>query len=128
MKTINELSEEIHQNAINKGFWPNGIDLPKALMLTVSEISEALEADRNDKYSDVIEFEKMLSIDELKGDDSHFIASYNINIKNTFNEEIADAVMRLFDIAKYKGIDLQFHIEQKMRYNKLRPHKHGKKY
>lgn len=34
----------------------------------------------------------------------------------------------LFEFAAFHGIDLEWHIEQKMRYNETRPKKHGKNY
>lgn len=51
-----------------------------------------------------------------------------MNIKDTFEDEIADAVIRLFDLAKGLGIDLEWHIQQKMEFNKTRERMHGKKY
>lgn len=44
-----------------------------------------------------------------------------------FSEEIADAVIRLFDIANSVGLDLERAIEQKMAVNKARPMRHGKR-
>lgn len=42
---------------------------------------------------------------------------------------ISDCVSFMFDWAQYLGIDLWQHIEWKMKYNELRPYKHGgKKY
>jgi hypothetical protein len=32
------------------------------------------------------------------------------------------------DLAAFRGVDLEGHIKAKMRYNSLRPYKHGKKY
>lgn len=54
IKAINILSDHIHANAVKKGFWQdNQINfgdlggIPTRLMLIVSEVSEAMEADRN---------------------------------------------------------------------------------
>ena len=49
-------------------------------------------------------------------------------IKDSFEDEIADAVIRLFDLTEGFGIDLEKHIRMKLNYNKTRPYKHGKKY
>ena len=43
-----------------------------------------------------------------------------------FQEEIADACIRLFDIAGTCGIDLDAEIADKMQKNRARPVKHGK--
>ena len=54
--------------------------------------------------------------------------AFEKEIKDTFEDEIADAAIRIFDLAGGLGIDLDFHIQQKLAYNKTRPFKHGKKY
>lgn len=45
-----------------------------------------------------------------------------------FPSEIADAVIRLLDVAEELGIDLEAIIEEKLLYNASRPFKHGKKF
>jgi NTP pyrophosphatase (non-canonical NTP hydrolase) len=44
---IKELCDKSHSNAVKKGFWKDGRGIPELLCLVHSEISEALEADRN---------------------------------------------------------------------------------
>lgn len=41
--------------------------------------------------------------------------------------ELADTVIRIADMCGFYGIDLQEAVEQKMRYNRTRPHRHGGK-
>ena len=43
---INIFCKEAHKAAVKKGFWTCGRPIPELLMLCVSELSEALEADR----------------------------------------------------------------------------------
>lgn len=45
-----------------------------------------------------------------------------------FHTTVNDMVLSIFGLAKYLEIDLFWHIEQKMKYNKLRDKMHGKKY
>lgn len=45
-----------------------------------------------------------------------------------FHTTINDMVLSIFGLAKHLEIDLLWHIEQKMKYNKLRDKMHGKKY
>lgn len=47
---INKLSQQIHENAISKGFFDKEKNIGEMLCLIHSEVSEALEADRNDNY------------------------------------------------------------------------------
>lgn len=42
--------------------------------------------------------------------------------------ELADTVIRCFDMADYYGIDLESMIKEKHEFNKTRPYKHGKKF
>ena len=54
--SLNEACREQHELVMKKGFeiQPNAI----WLMLTVSELSEALEADRKNKHADLTAFEE----------------------------------------------------------------------
>ena len=42
-----------------------------------------------------------------------------------FDSELADVVIRVFDLAEAVGINLGAAIIDKMRYNETRPYKHG---
>ena len=42
--------------------------------------------------------------------------------------ELADVVIRCFDMADFYGIDLEAAILEKHEFNKTRPYKHGKKF
>lgn len=42
--------------------------------------------------------------------------------------ELADVVIRCFDMADYYGIDLEAAIIEKHEFNKTRPYKHGKEF
>jgi NTP pyrophosphatase (non-canonical NTP hydrolase) len=130
---IEEISKEINANAHEKGFWDKGLDVPKMLALIHSEVSEALEADRKDDRfprnylgGDASETKRFLP--EFK-DDNDFKVDFEISTKNTLEDELADAAIRIFDLALEMNIDLPWHIKQKVRYNTGRPKMHGgKKY
>ena len=60
-------------------------------------------------------------------------AIYSIFIKPIVDYQclstiINDMIFSIFALAKHLDIDLLWHIEQKMRYNELRPKLNGKKY
>ena len=50
------------------------------------------------------------------------------HIKDTIEDELADAFIRLLDTAEGWGIDLQEHVKLKMLYNAKRERLHGNKY
>lgn len=119
---INKLSKQVHANAKEKGFYTSDRNIGEMLALIHSEVSEALEADRKNRYatgrvSDLIEL-----------DSESFTNSFEKDVKNTFEDELADIVIRVMDLAAYKNIDLESHIKAKMKYNTSREFKHGKKY
>lgn len=124
---IKEISKQINDNAHAKGFWDKGVDVPEKLMLVVSELSEAMEADRIDKYMKM----HLDGAPAFQTDAPYhaFEGSFKECVKDTFEDELADAAIRIFDLAYEMGIDLSWHIEQKVRYNAGRPKMHGgKKY
>ena len=51
-----------------------------------------------------------------------------MNYKYSLEEQVNYAITQLFCLADILGIDLMWHIEQKMKYNEMRENKHGKKY
>lgn len=129
MKSIKQLGAEIHQNARSKGFSDKQRNTGEMLMLIVSEIAEAMEADRKSLFADRGQFEHYLANPSVDGkSELSFKDIFGNYIKDSFEDELADAAIRIFDLAESRGIDLQWHIEQKMRYNSMREHMHGKKY
>lgn len=121
---ISEMQKEIHDNAVQKGFYEKEVNVPEKLMLVASELSEALEAHRNNKFVD----KDWVSIVIKNRSDDSFKIYFEDHVKDTFEDELADAMIRIMDLSEYRGIDLEKHIEAKMRYNKSRPYKHNKEY
>ena len=48
--TLNAWAKDIHDNAINHGWWETQRPVPELLCLIHSEVSEALEAYREDEF------------------------------------------------------------------------------
>lgn len=119
---LNELSKKVYEANKQKGFDVANENIGQILMLIVSELSEALEADRKDKKAD---------IQLLKAYLSHGMSykqAFESAVKDTFEDEIADALIRILDLCGAHGIDIDLHVSLKLQYNKLRDFKHGKKY
>lgn len=133
---LNDFCKQHHADVLAKGFTEKQ-PIATKLMLIVSELSEALEADRRNKHANFIAFrEAILRTDNTIGDivlpplDSSEKSklAFEAHIKDTFEDEIADAFLRLMDLCGEYNIDIETHIKMKSKYNKLRPAKHGKEY
>lgn len=179
-----KLQQRIWDVATAHGWHEKPISTAQYCGLIMTEMAEAVEADRNGRRSMDAEFKSVLTF-EAVNKDTYFKACYKYYIKGTIEEEFADVVIRvldmaqevhgdkmrwlgyypygqvyqenesfienawyfirevlnwgtmnisdcvsfMFDWAQHLGIDLWQHIEWKMKYNELRPYKHGgKKY
>jgi NTP pyrophosphatase (non-canonical NTP hydrolase) len=96
-------------------------NIPEMLMLIVSELSEALEAHRKGIFAKSDMYDWCY-------EEEYFPEWFKSEVKDTFEDEIADTFIRLFDLCEYLNIDIEKHIEAKIEYNKTRGHKHGKGY
>lgn len=103
--SFNELADEVHSIAKEKGWWDTPREMGTLLMLIVSELSEGMEADRQGLNDDKLPQRPGLHV------------------------ELADAVIRILDICAHEKIDLDSIVLEKIAYNKMRSHRHGgKKY
>lgn len=130
---MKNLIEKAHSTAKEKGFWESERNTPELLMLIVSELSEALEALRKNHYADKSVADGLKQDIDLNHTDDEFQMNRGIwkalfeeKIKSSFEDEIADVAIRLFDLCGGLNIDLEKHIELKMKYNSMRGYKHGK--
>ena len=92
---INALRDKIYKNACEHGWHEEKYDLSHYTMLVVSELSEAVEADRKNRYADVFKF-------KLTNEPLFSKHSYETFIKDTVEDELADVFIRILDIM---GID-----------------------
>lgn len=180
---LNILKNRAYKTACEHGFHEEELSNRHFLMLVITELSEAVEADRNGKF---VRKEEQ-STYELCQKEKFYKYAYENYIKGTVEEELADAAIRLLDLAglrnievhirglmdekisfsfkdmpftecvydiidsicsfypptthcinttlasifalaESRDIDLLWHINEKMKYNELRPSKHGKLY
>jgi NTP pyrophosphatase (non-canonical NTP hydrolase) len=103
---FDQLADELHKDAIIKGFWPpeeevDDIFIAKQCMMIVSEVTEVMEAIRKDKGEEEI------------------------------TKEFADILIRTLDLyagvvnAGYTKLSLDHALIEKVEFNKTRPEKHG---
>lgn len=136
---LNELAKQINKGVRKKGFWDSmdsslkGINsqfaycdtddmenainaqykatkdafIAQKIALIQSELSEALEAMRKGDYTE---------------------NGYGVGKKDSFADELIDAVVRIFDLGGELGIDLDAQLAFKLAYNAQRESKHGKQF
>lgn len=171
---LRDWARRIHRNACAHGFHDTKKSDDHWLCMVMTEVAEAVEADRKGKRANIRQFRENSMLD--------FEEAYKTFIKGGLEEEFADIVIRLLDFAYEKfgermiwvdycpigvcrkcsftenawmflnnvlnsgyteitrsigyvyswaeqyNIDLDWHIEAKMRYNESRPIRHGKAY
>lgn len=128
-KTIlNEISKEVYEANKLKGFDVRKENIGQTLCLIHSEISEALEAIRKNKKVSYCNLSDYIKNCLTHNSSEPFRQQFENNIKDTFEDEIADTFIRLFDLCGALDIDIDKHIELKRKFNSMREFKHGKKF
>lgn len=178
---LNELRDKAYQCAVAHGWHEENLSDEHFLCLVISELMEAVEADRKGMHANRANFEYYMK--QRKRDDGEFMYAFKQDIKDSVEDELADACIRMLDLAGLRGYDLDsfeyegsdtedysdmtftesmfricvyvtdnfyrdepfillneifafcrdrnidifWHIKQKMKYNELRPYKHGDK-
>jgi len=120
---LNYSAREIFKANKEKGFWDNERNTGEMLMLVVSELGEAMEALRKGKKADLVNY-----LNVTRADADLFDVSFKQYMKDTFEDEIADSIIRLLDMCGGLGIDIDTHINSKLKYNATRPRLHGKQF
>lgn len=184
---LNELRNRAYKTACEHGFHDKELSNEHLLCLVISELMEAVEADRKGRLGNKCKSRFEMDYNRypaLVGEEKRFRFSFEKHVKDSLPDELADACIRLLDLcglrnielendcldnevleeysrifigktftesifnitknlinidivyslikifglAKHLGIDLLWHINQKMRYNELRPMLNGKLY
>lgn len=98
---LNTLSKEVYQANKEKGFHDKEHSNETCLMLVITELSEAVEADRKGKRADIDSFNLLSEKSKSRtGNPNYFNEiAFCRRIKDTVEDELADAVIRLLDLA-----------------------------
>lgn len=99
---LNELAKKAYENAKAKGFHDEKHTDEHYLMLVMCELAEAVEADRCGKRADRKEFERLAGTCE----DVVWPHLFEMYIKDSVEDELADAVIRLLDYIGMKGFEI----------------------
>ncbi len=157
-EVLNTIAKDVHKTNVDNGFWDlpekvaklctetkgSPIDressefiesaiFNQSLLLISSEISECCEAVRIGKYAELEEFKEFIEknkVLEMKKDlkDVIFSKVFEEKIKDSIEDELADALIRILDLSAGCGIDIGKHVLYKLNYNQTRSKKHGKKF
>lgn len=132
-RDISRLASEIHKTAVSKGWWDEPRTIMAMLMLISSEVGEAAEAVRKGRFvkdDDVAMVYDRMSELTLPMDDSQadlmFADAFRERIRGTVEEELADVIIRVLDLAgAMLGGRIGNIVAMKMAYNSTRPIRHG---
>ena len=91
----NKLAEEAHENAVKHGFWETKVSNEHCLMLVITEIAEMVEAHRVSRKASTAAYNEMQNKQ----------IGFEKFIKNTMEDEMADIVIRLADLAGALGVN-----------------------
>jgi len=93
--------------AVEKGFYGPETKIEDHLMGIVSEIGEAYEAHRNGKFADIKKIEMILNEDNFLRDEKDLIRHYEAHISGTFEDEISDIFIRLFNLSAHERFSIK---------------------
>lgn len=123
-RTVRQLVEESHDTAVEKGWWEEGVGnrpLLEQLMLMVTELAEAAEEVRSGHQVGDTYYSSTRNVTDEAG--------VVLPKPEGFMAELADVYIRIGDTIGAYGLTDSFLLvlDEKLRYNKSRPYRHGGK-
>lgn len=106
---FNALRDRAYKCAFEYGFHNTELSNGHLLMLVITELSEAVEADRKGKYfKGISTFEREFNrYSALVDENKRFECAFEKYVKDTVPDELADAVIRLLELAGLIDISLE---------------------
>lgn len=125
---IKEFVAEVGENAIKHGWWDSTPQrsFGELIALCHSELSEALEEYRDNVPERKLHREPFSTYYSGGG----YVASQPTEVSKKpegIPSELADVIIRIFDMCHHYEIDIEAALIEKHEYNKSRPYKHGGK-
>jgi NTP pyrophosphatase (non-canonical NTP hydrolase) len=96
---------ESYEVSVEKGLWEGEQNFGEKIAMVHGELSEALEAHRNNNPPDK-----------------------HCPVYSSIEVELADAILRILNLSHHFGMDVTSAMIAKHEHNKTRPHKHNKLY
>lgn len=106
---LNMFRDQVYKIACNHGFHEQHLSDDHFLCLVVSELMEAVEAYRKGKRADIIAFNTRQCVGRGSKDVTiSYEYNFGLCIKDTVEDELADACIRLLDLAGLRSINTFF--------------------
>ena len=96
IKRIDEFIGRAFDTATKHGFHDKKTSVEHQLMLVISEIGEAVEADRKNRHANLAGFDKCIGIE--------YSQRFKDYVKDSVEDELADVVIRIFDFCGLRKI------------------------
>lgn len=103
---LNNLRNKAYKAACEHGFHDKQISDEHCLMLVITELSEAIEADRKACRANIDAFKRRFALTVDKPSTEAFKEAFEVFIKDTVEDELSDACIRLLSLAGLRGTDL----------------------
>ena len=125
---LNKLAKEVHQNAVEHGWWEKEREFGSLIALMHSELSEALEEYRNMETG--TDLDRRIKRKLIYYSGGGYICdqpSHCSKKPEGIAIELADVIIRILDYCGKEEIDIDEAIHIKHEYNKTRSYRHGGK-
>mgnify|MGYP000189433661 CR=1 FL=1 len=107
---LNELRDRAYKTACEHGFHDKDLSNEHCLCLVISELMEAVEADRKGRLGKNCKRRFEMGYNRypaLVKEEMRFKCTFEKHIKDSLPDELSDAVIRLLDLAGLRGISLE---------------------
>lgn len=91
-KELASLAEDAFKNADKHGFYPENTEIETALMLIITEMAEAVQADRHNRHGSIEDYESEIQM----GRD--IPTAYKNSLEGTVESEFADIAIRILSL------------------------------
>lgn len=104
---LNKLRDEAYQNAVEHGWHDKDLNTEHFLCLVISELMEAVQAERKGKRSDVAKFNEWQGNNIPFSEETRvrrFQEDFEAYIKDSVEDELSDVCIRMLDLAGLLGV------------------------
>lgn len=104
---LNKLRDEAYQNAVEHGWHDEDLSDEHFLCLVISELMEAVQAERKGKRSDVAKFNEWQGNNIPFSEETRvrrFQEDFEAYIKDSVEDELSDVCIRMIDLAALLGV------------------------